>query len=148
EQFEAALSADPTNVEAHLNAGIMQRELANYEAATAHFKEALRYQPRFDRARDELIRTLAQRGDTQGARERLQQIVRSQPDDALAHFRLGQLFAKEGRVGEAVAELNEVVRLKPDMLMAKNDLAWFLSTSVDAKVRDGRRAVELARQVC
>jgi Flp pilus assembly protein TadD len=40
------------------------------------------------------------------------------------------------------------VRLNPDCVEALNNLAWALATSPRAEIRDGPRAVSLARHAC
>ena len=45
-------------------------------------------------------------------------------------------------------QLNEALRLNPDSTEALNNLAWMLAASSQAELRDGQRAVELARHAC
>jgi len=40
------------------------------------------------------------------------------------------------------------LKLAPDDQGVLNNLAWVLATSPDAKLRDGRRAIELAEKAC
>lgn len=60
---------------------------------------------------------------------------------ALSYMNLGQDT-------EAVADLNRAVELNPAQFQALNNLAWLLATSPDASIRDGSRAVDLARRAC
>lgn len=60
---------------------------------------------------------------------------------ALAYMNLG-------RDADAVADLNLAVELNPADLQALNNLAWLLSTSPDDALRNGSRAVDLARRAC
>ncbi len=46
---------------------------------------------------------------------------------------------------ECLATLQDAVRCDPDNVEACIDLAWLLATCPDARIRDGRRAVSLAR---
>jgi Zn-dependent protease/tetratricopeptide (TPR) repeat protein len=48
----------------------------------------------------------------------------------------------------ALADHEASLRIDPSNFLALNGLAWFLATCPDAGVRDGARAVELARQAC
>ena len=50
-----------------------------------------------------------------------------------------------GQAANARSHLAEAVRLKPDYVDALNDLAWILATSADAKLRDAKEALRLAR---
>ena len=47
---------------------------------------------------------------------------------------------------KALADFEQMVEIDPDEPIANNDLAWFLATSLDASLRDPKRAVELARK--
>ena len=48
----------------------------------------------------------------------------------------------------ALDDLNKAHDLKPDDSGVLNNLAWLLATSPDDALRDGKRAVELAKQAC
>jgi cytochrome c-type biogenesis protein CcmH/NrfG len=51
-----------------------------------------------------------------------------------------------GKHAEAVADYDAALKLKPDDSELLNNLAWVLATSPDDKVRDGKRATDLANQ--
>ena len=48
---------------------------------------------------------------------------------------------------EAVAHLKESLKINPDGIYAQANLAWVLATSRDASLRDGAKAVELAKKI-
>jgi tetratricopeptide (TPR) repeat protein len=48
----------------------------------------------------------------------------------------------------ALADLEKALELRPDDTGVLNNLAWLLATSPDDDLRDGKRAIELARQAC
>ena len=48
---------------------------------------------------------------------------------------------------EAVAHLKETLKIAPDDVYAQANLAWVLATSPDASLRDGTKAVELAKKL-
>jgi len=50
-------------------------------------------------------------------------------------------------VSEAVAHLKESLKINPDNIYAQSNLAWVLATSVDASLRDGAKAIELAKKI-
>ena len=53
-----------------------------------------------------------------------------------------------GRAEEAKKSLEQALHLQPNDPSTLNDLAWVLATSWDGRIRDGRRAVTLARRAC
>jgi tetratricopeptide (TPR) repeat protein len=48
----------------------------------------------------------------------------------------------------ARADLEKALELQPDDSGVLNNLAWLLATSPDEPIRDGKRAIELARKAC
>ncbi len=48
----------------------------------------------------------------------------------------------------ALADLEKALDLRPDDTGVLNNLAWLLATSPDDALRDGKRAIDLARQAC
>ena len=48
----------------------------------------------------------------------------------------------------ALADLEQALALEPDDAGVLNNLAWLLATSPDDAIRDGKRALELARKAC
>jgi tetratricopeptide (TPR) repeat protein len=48
----------------------------------------------------------------------------------------------------ALADLEMALTLQPDDSGVLNNLAWLLATSPDDAIRDGKRAIELARKAC
>ena len=48
----------------------------------------------------------------------------------------------------ALADLEKALEIKPDDSGVLNNLAWLLATSPDEAIRDGKRAIELARKAC
>jgi tetratricopeptide (TPR) repeat protein len=48
----------------------------------------------------------------------------------------------------AVTDLEKALELKPDDTGVLNNLAWLLATSPEDGLRDGKRAIELARKAC
>jgi tetratricopeptide (TPR) repeat protein len=69
-------------------------------------------------------------------------------DSSNSYRTLGRAFVSSGRPKEAVRAYEEGLRGDPKSLALLNSLAWLLATSWDSAVRDGDRAVELAREAC
>ena len=63
-----------------------------------------------------------------------------------AHNTLALCLFRTGRVDEAVAHWKESLKISPHDINAQASLAWVLATSPDASLRDGAKAVELAKK--
>ena len=64
-----------------------------------------------------------------------------------AHNNLGTALGEKGQIDEAIRQYQEAIRLKPDYAPAQNNLAWLLATCPQAALRNGVKAVGLAREV-
>jgi tetratricopeptide (TPR) repeat protein len=76
-----------------------------------------------------------------------EEALRIQSRNGNAHNTLGLGLFRTGRANEAVAHWKESLEIKPDDMNAQANLAWVLATSPDASLRDGAKAIELARKV-
>jgi len=72
--------------------------------------------------------------------------LQSRPGWAEAHYKLANALVQTGRLREAVAHYEQALKWRPAYNEAANNLAWLLATSGDNSLRNGARAVELARQ--
>jgi tetratricopeptide (TPR) repeat protein len=75
--------------------------------------------------------------------------VRSKPVKALVqslHFNLAKALLQKARVEEAIAQYQMALQIDPADVAVQNDLAWLLATCPQASLRNGEKAVQLARQ--
>ncbi len=87
-------------------------------------------------------------GRLEEAAEHYRRAVELRPGMARAHYLLGNTLNAQGRRTDAKAELEAALRLDPESPFAMNDLAWILAAAPEPALRDGPRAVELARRAC
>lgn len=76
-----------------------------------------------------------------------EEALRIHPRNGSAHDTLALGLFRRGRVKEAVAHWKESLEIRSDSMNAQANLAWVLATSPDAALRDGAKAVELAKKV-
>jgi Flp pilus assembly protein TadD len=115
------------------------------DAALAHLNRAVELEPKDLRARRNLAIALTQKGDLAAAQAQYERILEQEPDDIAAHANLSRLHLGAGRAADAVRHLGRVVELDARDRQAATSLAWLLATTPDDAVRDGKRAVALAR---
>ncbi len=60
----------------------------------------------------------------------------------------GDAYLGVGKHSEAIADFEQAIKIKPRDSGLLNNLAWVLATSPDEKLRDGKRAIELAKGAC
>jgi serine/threonine protein kinase/Flp pilus assembly protein TadD len=68
------------------------------------------------------------------------------PGDANAHHYRGWAHENRGRWGQAIADYSKAIELAPKNDTAHNSLAWLLATCPEAKFRNPKRALELAKK--
>jgi len=107
------------------------------DLAVAHHTEALRIEPGYGLAHNNLANALALRGDLQGAIRHYRLALETRPDLDEAHHNLGTLLYRLGDVEGAIAQFSEAVRINPGHADARFNLAVLLD-------RSGRRNEALA----
>ncbi len=73
------------------------------------------------------------------------------PTNTLAYAQRGYIRAQNGPYDLAVQDLQKAVDLDPEGVYhyeAYNGLAWLLCTCTEDRIRDGKKAIQLAKQAC
>ncbi len=76
----------------------------------------------------------------------LQIFVELEPRDPQARWQMANALYAAGRGSEAIPHLEQAIARRPGWLSPLNNLAWILAAHPDASVRNGPRALELARR--
>ena len=120
-----------------------QGEIAN---AVTNFQIAILIRPGYAEAYYNLARAFLINNQPREALNYFQRAVELDPGVAEPHCKLANTLALLDRHGEAIAEYSKALRILPGMDEAANNLAWLLATCPDRSLRDGPRAIALARQ--
>ncbi|MBJ3775913.1 tetratricopeptide repeat-containing sulfotransferase family protein [Acuticoccus mangrovi] len=102
--------------------GLAQLGLGQPEAAVAAFRAAIRIQPTFPEAHNNLANALRAAGEVEAALAAYGEAIAIHPEFAEAYNNLGAALSGLGRYGEAVAALGKAVRLRPAYPSALNNL--------------------------
>ncbi len=141
---QAALQLKPDLISARYLLGKALIALGRTEEAAAAFAAVLQARPDDMQSQLAMAELSLKQGRKADAIKWCDAVAANQPANAQAQFRLGQLLVGAGQAEAAVKHLRAAVRLKPDWLPALNELAWKLATLPDARLRDGKQAVEFA----
>ncbi len=114
------------------------------DLGTAAYEAALRIEPAHAQALLHLADLHMRAGRFDAAAQRYRQALQTAPSTRV-RISLALAALRLGRDRDARAELERGVAAEPDHAGAVNALARLLATSTDAGVRDGRRALTLAR---
>jgi tetratricopeptide (TPR) repeat protein len=141
-----AVQRDDSDVDSHASLGAMLLKKEQPAAAVMQLKRAVELDPEYVEANSNLGEALMRLGRTSDAVGPLQTSVKIAPDYTPAQYNLANALIELGRPAEAVKHLQLLLARSPNDGEALNNLAWILATSPDPKLRDGRKAVELAER--
>src|SRR5438034_10051844 len=153
--FEAAATIRHGKTNKHYNVGsaFVEMNLADALArkgqsdeAMVHYQQSIRLEPNYADAYYNRGNVLLAKGKIDDAIADWEKTLQLQPNDADAHTCLGNALLRKGSLNEAIAHYEMALALAPEDPRSRNNLAWILATSSDAKIRDGAKAVESAQQ--
>jgi tetratricopeptide (TPR) repeat protein len=144
--YNKALQIKPVFAEAQFNLGKALRLKGKVDEAIIQFQKVLQIKPDLVPARFNLGIALLQQGKADQAVTHFQRVLEINPNDASIHLNLGLCFSQLGRMDDAILQYQEALRIQPADPKIQNNLAWILATCPQASLRDGNKAVELARQ--
>ena len=146
DHYHKAIELNPDRAEFYNNLANLLATSGRTPEAMPLFQKALEVEPDNAKVHYNLANIAFAHGDWQAAIEHYQVALKQMPDSAHAHYQLGLALERRGQVAAAEAQLQIAIQLDPLHVTAKNNLAWLLATSSEPSLRDGPKAVELARQ--
>jgi protein O-mannosyl-transferase len=146
DHYQKALQISPNSADVHNNFGNALIKKDSVDKAIDHYQKALQINPTYAKAHLNLGSALLKKGSADEAITHFQKALQINPDYVNAHLNLGNALLKKGSVDEAITHYQKALQINPDNTEAQNNLAWVLATTVQAPLRNGRQAVELAQQ--
>jgi tetratricopeptide (TPR) repeat protein len=144
--YQEALRINSNDAEAHFNLGNALRQKGRMTEAIAQYQEAVRIQPNYVKAQGNLGKILLQTGKADEALQHFQKALESNPNSPRTRYNLGLCFYRLGRMDEAIAQYQKALQMEPADAAVLNSLAWLLATCPNGALRNGHKAVQLARQ--
>ena len=145
-QFQEALRIKPDYAAAHYTLGYTLGRRGRVDEAISHYRGALQIKPDFAEAHNNLGTALRQKGRVDEAISHYQKALEILPDNESVHVNLANAFLQEGRADQAIAHFQSALQIEPADMDVQNNLAWLLATCGQASLRDGGKAVQLARR--
>jgi len=141
-----AVQKRPLHADAYINLGNAFLQKRDIDAAIEAYSTTLGLQ--FDHAESHysIANAFRQKGQLDDAILHYHLALELRPDYADAHNNLANAFRQQGQIEEAVREYEAALKSNPGSVPAQNNLAWLLATAADPKLRNGKKAVELAEQ--
>jgi len=143
EMFEQAIRIEPSRAELYGNMGVSLQNLERREQAIAAFRKAVELRPDDARNHARLGKALWLGGRASDAIAPLQRAVDMTPGNAEFWSVFGRALSSAGQWRAAIEALRRAHELWPAEPSVSARLAWELSTTPDANLRDGKSAVQL-----
>jgi tetratricopeptide (TPR) repeat protein len=140
------LAPGPDEADAHFEMGKALSKPSRFAEAITEYETALKLQPANPEAHNNLGNLLATTGHADAAAEHYEEALRLQPGNVEAHNNYAGLLLQKNRIGDAIIHYEEALRLNPKFVPAMRNLVWIRAACVDARFRDGAKALELAQR--
>ncbi len=142
--WQDTVNKRPTNARAWNSLGLALRDEGRTEEAEAAFLESIELSPGNGQAQFNLANLMFGRGEVAGAAHWYGASLERREGDAIAFYNYGSALLLSGQTALGLEQYERAIALQPGWEQPSARLAWLLSTSPRAALRDGPRAVEVA----
>lgn len=146
--LERILKAQPGQPQALLLRAGVYAEQKKFGDSIKDLNELLRRDPDNVQIKVQAASFYVAGGWPRTAIRHLTAVLRDDPGNWMALRARGDAYLNIGKHAEAIADLARANEAHPDNAGILNNLSWVLSTTPDDKLRDGKRALELAKKAC
>ena len=143
---DRAVAMQPNDPDGQVSLGDALLQKKRIEEAIAHYQKAMMLHPDHFLARYSLGHALLEKGELDSAIQVCRSALLLRPSDADCHTTLAIALEEKGDPAEAIQHYQKALEFAPQSISTLTNLAWLLATSQDASLRDGPKAVELAKQ--
>ncbi len=143
---QRAVAMRPTDPDAQVSLGDALLAEKRIDDAINHYQQALAMRPDYFLAHYGLGRALLDKGEVDAAIQNCRAALLIRPDDPDCHTVLAISLKEKGETAEAIQQYEQALKIYPKSISALTNLAWILATCPDGSLRDGSRAVEIARR--
>ena len=148
EDFSEALRRDPTTSSIYVVRAHAWKCIEQFEKAISDFSEAIKLDPCEASTYSNRACIWSEMKDYDRAIKDFDEAIRLNPKDSSAHFDRGEAWLKKEEYGNAIRDFDKAIRLNPSNATLYSQLAWVLATCSESSIRDGKRAIEMARNAC
>lgn len=146
--YDEALKLDARSADAHVGRGGVHLSEGDVEKALADYDQALRLQPRGAAAFVGRAAVRIKRRDPAMAIADYNEALRLDPENVAALQGRGFAYFLQKQFSRARSDFSEAVRCDPENPDALNRLAWLLAVCSENGLREGKKALEMARHAC
>jgi tetratricopeptide (TPR) repeat protein len=132
----------------YYNRGVEWDAKKDYDRAIADYSEAIKLNSKYAEAFNNRGRMYRAKRERDLALADYESAIRLAPKRGLYHRSRGNVLMDMREYEKALASFNEAVKLDANDADAADSAAWLMASAPDAKLRNGKRAVELAMKAC
>jgi tetratricopeptide (TPR) repeat protein len=143
---ERAVAMRPTDPDAQVSLGDALLRKGRIDDAIDHYQKAMMAQDNHFLARYGLCHALLEKGELDSAIQVCRSALELWPLDADCHTALAIALEEKGNPAEAIQHYQKALEISPQSIPTLTNLAWLLATSQDGLLRNGAKAIELAKQ--
>jgi len=144
--FTRAIELNPRYANAYYNRGIAYDDKGQYDRAISDYTRAIELNPKHAKAY--ITRGIAHgsKGQFDRAISDFNAAIEIDPGGAGVYYNRGLAYRLKGQYDQAISDYTKAIEVNPENRSAYNSMAWILATCADERYRDGRKAVQLAKQ--
>ena len=143
---ERAVVMRPTDPDAQVSLGDALLRKGRIDDAIDHYQKAMMARPDHFLSRYGLCQALLEKGELDSAIKVCRSALVLWPLDADCHTTLAIALEEKGEPTEAIEHYEKALELAPESIPTLTNLAWLMATSPNPSLRNGLKAVELAKQ--
>src|SRR6266566_7511076 len=143
---ERAVAMEPNDPDGQVSLGNALLQKQRIDEAIIHYQKAIAIWPDHFLARYGLGRAFLEKGELDTAIAHCRAALLIRPDDTDCHTVLAAALDEKGETVEAIRHYEKSLQIFPQSISALTNLAWLLATSPSESLRNGGKAVEIARQ--
>jgi len=144
--LERALTESPGDLYALNNLTLACLETGRAYLALRYADRLLRLAPAYPGVSGLRARAHRAAGALDAELKNVEKAVALSPKDAMAARHMADLYRRAGRLEDSMKYLGKAADLSPNDPGTIASMAWLLATNPDDGIRDGKRAVELAKR--
>ena len=146
--YDKAIHLDSKFAKAYSNRGLTFRFKSEYDKAIADYNLAIQVHPQFALAYSNRGYAYHCKGEYDKAIADCDQAIQIDPTYTTAYINRGRTHRTVGNYEKAITDYSCLIELAPKYASAYNNLAWILATCPQVGLRNGRKAVEIAKKAC
>jgi protein O-mannosyl-transferase len=143
---QKAAMVQPFDPDAQVALGNALFQKGLVDDAIVHYEKALALRPYYVIAHYSLSTALLRKGEPDAAISHCLAALSIQPEHAEARINLAVALDQKGQIADAIMNYEKALTISPQSIPAQNNLAWLLATGSNASLRNGNKALELARE--